>query len=303
MGRGVCERRGGVGEGGSGLGWENTLGAASGRARGAIAFLKWRRARRDLAGGGRATVAGRTVGGVELEDHLREVGAVEFARDGEDGGGLARAGGAVEEEVRETIFLGQAGDGVDDVLVRGDVREPRRTILLHPHLILLRVVARDALALVHLALLANLRLVVVNLHEHSLGHVRPRLGATRVADARARKVRKRIGFELVSNSAREGRNVPWMSRARTRVRRRDRDSGERARGALGKHVVFKTKVPKTFVGRAVLPDYLTEHALRERNLQHLGKWAHHDTPSIHPTTANKLEDLFLFLPSPHGTSS
>ena len=52
---------------------------------------------------------------------------------------------------------------------------------LWPYLLLLSS-ARQQVAqhvAVHLALLANLRLVVVHFHEHSVGHVRP-LDATRV---------------------------------------------------------------------------------------------------------------------------
>ena len=51
------------------------------------------------------------VRGVELEDHRGHGGrAVEGAGDCEDGGGLARSWGAVEEEVREAVLGDEAAD-------------------------------------------------------------------------------------------------------------------------------------------------------------------------------------------------
>ena len=51
------------------------------------------------------------VRGVELEDHRGHRGrAVQGAGDGEDGGGLSRARGAVEEEVREAVLGDEAAD-------------------------------------------------------------------------------------------------------------------------------------------------------------------------------------------------
>ena len=73
--------------------------------------------------------------------------------------------------MRELVLGGEAGDGVDDVLVRGDVRQARRAVLLHPHLVLLRLIrgAQRRLALVRLPLLPDLG-VVVHLHQHGVRH-------------------------------------------------------------------------------------------------------------------------------------
>lgn len=58
--------------------------------------------------------------------------AVDSAREGEHGGGLAGAGGAVEEEVGEPVGLDEAVDGGDDVLVAGDVFEGVGAVFFDP---------------------------------------------------------------------------------------------------------------------------------------------------------------------------
>jgi hypothetical protein len=73
------------------------------------------------------------VGGVELENHLAHVlDAVDAARESEHGGGLAGAGGAVEEEVGEAVGFDEAVDGGDDVLVAGDVFEGVGAVFFDP---------------------------------------------------------------------------------------------------------------------------------------------------------------------------
>lgn len=73
------------------------------------------------------------VGGVELEHHLPHVlDAVDAPGQCEDGGGLAGAGGAVEEEVGEAVGFHEAVDGGDDVLVAGDVFEGVGAVFLYP---------------------------------------------------------------------------------------------------------------------------------------------------------------------------
>ena len=73
------------------------------------------------------------VGSVEFEDLLAHVfGAVDLAREGEDGGGFAGAGRAVEEEVRETVGADEAVDGLEDVFVAGDVVEGVWSVFLDP---------------------------------------------------------------------------------------------------------------------------------------------------------------------------
>lgn len=73
------------------------------------------------------------VGGVELENHLSHVfDAVDAPGQREDGGGLAGAGGAVEEEVGESVGFDEAVDGGDDVLVTGDVFEGVGAVFFDP---------------------------------------------------------------------------------------------------------------------------------------------------------------------------
>lgn len=79
-----------------------------GREGGAVARLGPRG--EDLSGGGEGLdlladdVDASVVGCVQLQDHLAHVfDAIYAAGEGEDGGGFAGAGGAVEEEVRQPL--------------------------------------------------------------------------------------------------------------------------------------------------------------------------------------------------------
>lgn len=93
----------------------------------------------DLLGAGKGLdllahhVDAAVVGGVELEDHLPHVGgAVDAPREGEDRRRLARAGGAVEEEVGEAVGLDELVDGGEDVLVAFDVVERLWSVFFNP---------------------------------------------------------------------------------------------------------------------------------------------------------------------------
>ena len=66
--------------------------------------------------------------------------SVELFRHREDRRRLAGTGRTVQQKVRQPVLTGEPADGVDDVLVRGDVGELTGPILLHPHLVLLGVV-------------------------------------------------------------------------------------------------------------------------------------------------------------------
>ena len=73
------------------------------------------------------------VGGVEFQHHLPHVGgAVDPPRERQDGRGLARAGGPVEEEMWQAVGVDEFVNGREDVLVARDVGEGRWAILFHP---------------------------------------------------------------------------------------------------------------------------------------------------------------------------
>ena len=131
--------------------------------------------------------------------------------------------------MRELVFGAEAGDGVDDVLVRGDVRQARRAVLLHPHLVLLRLIrgAHRRLALVRLPLLPDLG-VVVHLHQHGVRHraLRRELPSPTCAHSPVRLERRKRAARVSSGFAR--RCVRARVRAKSVARPRSRLWRERA---------------------------------------------------------------------------
>lgn len=93
----------------------------------------------DLLGGGKRLdllahhVDAAVVGRVELQHHLPHLGGtVDAPREGQDGRGLARAGRAVEEQVRQAVGVDKLVNGGEDVLVAFDVVEGLWSVLFDP---------------------------------------------------------------------------------------------------------------------------------------------------------------------------
>ena len=73
------------------------------------------------------------VAGVQFQHHLSNIPvSVDAAGEGEDCGGFACAGGAIEEEVGEAVGVNEFVDGGEDVLVAGDVVEGVWSVFFYP---------------------------------------------------------------------------------------------------------------------------------------------------------------------------
>ena len=72
------------------------------------------------------------VGSVQLQDGIFEGGAQQRAGETEDGGGLAGAGRAGDDEIRHVPLLGEDFQATDGLLVAHDFAQFMRTIFFHP---------------------------------------------------------------------------------------------------------------------------------------------------------------------------